>query len=122
MLHGGLTSRESALAYDKPLCASLAGFTLHAATRVGAHDATGREALLRYVLRPPVAQERIQDRPGGLIRIALKRAYQDGTVAVEMNPLSLLCRLALVPFLPRFSYAPSPSCLKMGTCVSIGRS
>jgi len=38
------------LAYDKPLCASLDGFTLHAATRAGALDASGREALLRYVL------------------------------------------------------------------------
>ena len=27
-----------ALVYDKPLCASLDGFTLHAATRAGAHD------------------------------------------------------------------------------------
>ena len=32
---------------------SLAGFTLHAATRAGALDLAGREALLRYVLRPP---------------------------------------------------------------------
>ncbi|CAN5375863.1 hypothetical protein BH09MYX1_BH09MYX1_03820 [soil metagenome] len=53
----------SALAYDKPLCASLDGFILHAATRAGAMDDAGREALLRYVLRPPVA---------------LKRAYQEG--------------------------------------------
>ena len=45
------------LAYDKPLCASLCGFTLHAATRAGALDSAGREALLCYVLRPPIAQE-----------------------------------------------------------------
>jgi hypothetical protein len=43
------------LAYDKPLCASLDGFTLHAATRAGALHPGGREALLRYVLRPKVA-------------------------------------------------------------------
>ena len=35
------------LAYDKPLCASLDGFTLHAATRAGALHPRGREALLR---------------------------------------------------------------------------
>ncbi len=58
-----------ALAYDKPLCASLDGFTLHAATRAGALDPAGREALLRYVLRPPVAQERVEQRPDGLVRI-----------------------------------------------------
>jgi putative transposase len=44
---------RDALAYDKPLCASLDGFTLHAATRAGAFHLAGREALLRYVLRPP---------------------------------------------------------------------
>ena len=83
-----------ALAYDKPLCASLDGFTLHAATRAGALDPAGREALLRYVLRPPVAQERVEQRPCGLVRITLKKAYTDGTIAVDMDPLSLLCRLA----------------------------
>jgi hypothetical protein len=31
------------LSYDKPLCASLGGFTLHAATRAGALDRSGRE-------------------------------------------------------------------------------
>jgi hypothetical protein len=53
----------AALGYDKPLCASLAGFTLHAATRVGALDPAGRERLLRYVLRPPIAYEGIACRP-----------------------------------------------------------
>jgi len=83
-----------ALAYGKPLCASLDGFTLHAATRAGALHPAGREALLRYVLRPPLAQERVELRPDGLVRITLKKAYADGTIAVDMDPLSLLCRLA----------------------------
>ena len=34
----------AALRYDKPLCASQDGFTLHAATRAGAMDTVGREA------------------------------------------------------------------------------
>jgi hypothetical protein len=46
------------------------------------------------VLRPPVAQERVEQRPCGLVRITLKKAYTDGTIAVDMDPLSLLCRLA----------------------------
>ena len=74
-----------ALAHDKPLCASLDGFTLHAATRAGALDPAGREALLHYVLRPPVAQERVEQRPDGLVRITLKKAYRDGTIAVDMD-------------------------------------
>jgi hypothetical protein len=38
----------------------------------------------------------------GLIAIRLKRAYADGTVAVEMDPLSLLCRLAMSVPPPRY--------------------
>jgi putative transposase len=91
-----------ALAYDKPLCASQGGFTLHAATRAGALDLAGREARLRYVLRPPLAQERLLQRPDGLVRITLKKAYRDGTVAVDMDPLSLRCRLATSVPPPRF--------------------
>ncbi len=82
------------LGFDKPLCASLDGFTLHAATRAGALDTVGRETLCKYILRPAVAQERITRGPHGLVRIALKRPFSDGTVAVDLDPLSLLSRLA----------------------------
>jgi len=98
----GLRALEpSGLSYDKPLCVSLDGFTLHAATRAGAWDTAGREALLQYVLRPPLAQERVVAQKSGLMAITLKRAYADGTVAVEMDPLSLLCRLAMMVPPPR---------------------
>lgn len=70
--------------------------------RAGALDSAGREALLRYVLRPPVAQERVEQRPDGLVRITPKMAYTDGTIAVDMDPLSLLCRLATSVPPPRF--------------------
>ena len=90
------------LAFNKPLCAALDGFTLHAATRAGALDIAGREKLLRYVLRPLLAQERVESLQGGLVRIKLKRGYADGTQAVEMDPLSLLCRLATSVPPPRY--------------------
>ena len=89
------------LAFDKPLCASVDGFTLHAATRAGGLDGRAREALLKYVLRPPIAQERITQGPDGLVRIALKRPFSDGTVAIDLDPLSLLCRLAASVPAPR---------------------
>lgn len=94
--------RHRALGYDKPLCASLDGFSLHAATRAGGHDAAAKEALLRYVLRPPVGQERVELRNDGLVRIVLKRPFADGTLAVDMDPLSLLARLAACVPPPRF--------------------
>ncbi len=108
-----------ALAYDKPLCASLDGLTLHAATRAGALDLAGREALLRYVLRPPLAQERIEPRPDGLVRIVLKRAFGDGTAAVEMDPLSLLCRLATSVPPPRLHTVKYAGVLALGEPVAV---
>jgi hypothetical protein len=82
------------LHFDKPLCARLDGFTLHAATRAGGLDTRAREALLKYVLRPPIAQERVTPGPDGLVRIVLKHPLADGTVAIDLDPLSLLSRLA----------------------------
>ncbi len=71
------------------MCADAAGFGLHAATRAGAYDARAREALVKYILRPPVANEHLTLRSEGLVRIALKRPFRDGTVAVDMDGYSL---------------------------------
>jgi hypothetical protein len=70
--------------------------------RAGGLDEAGREALLEYILRPAVAQERVTRGPDGLVRIALKQAFSDGTVAVDLDPLSLLSRLCASVPPPRF--------------------
>lgn len=44
-------------------------------------------------------------RPEGLVRITLKKAFSDGTTAVDMDPLSLLCRLAAMVPPPYFHTA-----------------
>jgi len=87
---------------ESKLCVSDEGYSLHAATSAGAQNKRGREALLRYILRPPVAQERIVQGPDGLVRIALKKAFSDGTVAIDLDPLSLLLRLCAAVPAPRF--------------------
>ncbi len=97
-----LSEQRQPMVFERPLCVSLDGFTLHAATRAGGFDEAGREALLKYILRPAVAQERITLQPDGLIRIALKKAFSDGTVAIDLDPLSLLSRLAASVPAPRF--------------------
>ena len=121
--------RVRALAYDKPLCASLDGFTLHAATRAGGLDAEGREALLRYVLRGPrpgCALRRLRKSewssnptvswPGCALRITLKKAYADGTVAVDMDPLWPKARLRA-----RSCAGSQPACLHHGSIRSTMR-
>lgn len=99
---GALPFERRGMVFERPLCVALDGFTLHAATRAGGHDVAGREALLKYVLRPAVAQERVTRGPDGLVRITLKKPFSDGTVAVDMDPLSLLSRLAASVPAPRF--------------------
>ena len=84
-----------------PLSVAELGFSLHAATTATADDTRGREALLRYALRPPIAQQRLHLLPNDLVRIELRRPFRDGTVAVELDPLSLLCRLAAMVPAPR---------------------
>jgi hypothetical protein len=73
-----------------------------AASRAGADDDTGRANLFRYVLRPPIAQEHVTMTENGLVAIKLKRPFRDGTTSVEMDPLSLLSRLAASVHPPRF--------------------
>ena len=86
---------------ERPLCAAFTGFSLHASTAVAAADTPGRERLIKYILRPPLAAERLErldDQGGGRVRLRLKRPFSDGTWAIEMDELSLVARLAaLVP-------------------------
>ena len=86
-----------------PLCVTDSGFSLHAATVVSRDNPRGKEALLRYVLRPPLGRERLELLDNGLCRIRLKRAFGDGTVAIDLDPISLLSRLAASVPAPGFN-------------------
>jgi hypothetical protein len=52
-----------ALAYDKPLCVSLDGFTLHAATRAGALDQAGTVRYAGVLASASPWRSRIAPRP-----------------------------------------------------------
>ena len=95
----------------KPLCVEYGGFSLHAASRAGAWDDRARQALIEYILRPPIANERLQPGPDGLVRVVLKRPFSDGTTALDLDPLSLLCRLAAMPGSPASLLAEVEWCL-----------
>jgi hypothetical protein len=66
-----------------PLVVADRGFNLHARTCAGALDEAGRLALLKYVLRPPVANDRLTFTSDGKVGIALKRELSDGTYAID---------------------------------------
>ncbi|WP_437729457.1 transposase [Sorangium sp. So ce861] len=47
-------------------------------------------------------KERVEPQQDGLVRLSRRRAFADGTALVDMDPLSLLCRLAASVPPPRF--------------------
>jgi hypothetical protein len=89
--------------HDRPvakgnLCSQAHGFNLHAATKVVANDKQGRVTLCKYILRPPLANDRLKILDDGRVRLEFKRPWSDGTTSVELEPLALIARLAaLVP-------------------------
>ena len=83
------------------LCAQIGGFNLHAARRVAPNDKQGREMLCRYILRPPLANERIRLMPDGSVTVEFKRPWSDGTRSIGLEPKALISRLAAIVPPPR---------------------
>jgi len=77
------------------------GYSLHAGTWVPAEDRTGLEHLARYLLRPPLAKARLEERTDGQIVLHLRRPWRDGTAAFLFTPLELVEKLAALVIRPR---------------------
>jgi hypothetical protein len=74
------------------------GFSLHADVAVPARRRDQLERLVRYLVRPPLAQERLTESTSGQLLSRFRRAWSDGSTALLLDPLALLERLAaLVP-------------------------
>jgi ribosomal protein S27E len=92
--------RDATAADFRPgeLCANVQGFSLHAATAVAAGCQDRLESLCRYVLRPPVDEDRLSWTRDGKVLYRLKRPFKDGSTHVVFEPAVLVERLAaLVP-------------------------
>jgi hypothetical protein len=57
-----------------------------AATKVAANDEAGRIALCKYILRPPLANDRLKILDDNLVRLSFKKPWSNGTSAVELAP------------------------------------
>ena len=78
--------------------ARLEGFSLHADVAVPARRRDQLERVCRYILRPPLALERLTESTGGQFLYQFRRPWRDGSMALLLDPLELLGRLAaLVP-------------------------
>jgi hypothetical protein len=85
-------------ASDPAWFGSVAGFNLHAGVALSALDREGRERLCKYLLRPPVSDDRLSLREDGRVALQLKTPWRDGTVALLFTPEQFVARLAaLVP-------------------------
>lgn len=79
------------------------GFNLHAKRRVSAHDRKGLERLCRYILRPPIANDRLSRLSNGKISLKLKRPWSDGTTHIIFTDEELMEKLISLIFPPRFN-------------------
>ena len=61
-------------------------FNLHAARRVAPNDKQEREMLCRYILRPPLANERLHLLADGSVTVEFKRPWSDGTRSIGFIP------------------------------------
>ncbi|HEY7654036.1 MAG TPA: transposase, partial [Methylomirabilota bacterium] len=54
------------------------------------------EQLCRYLLRPPLAQDRVQRRADGRLLVTLKTAWRDGTSYLLFEPIEFMEKLAAI--------------------------
>ena len=86
---------------SRGLVARSQGYSLHAGQVVAAGRRERLEQVCRYVLRPPVAVERLQLTDSGQVHLTFKQPWRDGTTAVVFDPVTFLGRLAVLVPRPR---------------------
>jgi hypothetical protein len=92
-----------ALEADLPdRCANVDGFSLHANVSIRASDRRRLERLVRYISRPPISTDRLEELADGRVQYQLRRPWSDGTVAIVYEPLELMERLVALVWPPGF--------------------
>jgi hypothetical protein len=71
---------------------------LHAGIACAAHERKKLERICRYIARASLSEERLSTNKKGQVIYKLKKAYDNGTTQIVLDPLDFLSRLAsLVP-------------------------
>ena len=83
--------------FKQHLCAEIDGFSLHAAVRCAADDRQALEQLSQSIIRPALANERVQTNTAGQVVLKLKTAWRDGTTQLAMLPLKFMKLLSQRP-------------------------
>jgi hypothetical protein len=94
---GGASSElghKSSKTEGQPVAEAL-GVSVYAKQLVHGHDRAQLTRLCRYVLRPPLSQERLALREDGRLELTLKNVWKDGTRALLLEPMTCSCAFAL---------------------------
>ena len=84
-----------ALSRQRPRCAQLDGYSLHADVAVADHDRRGLQRLLRYGARPPLAASRVSwSAADGKVVYKLRKPTAAGRTELRMTPQQFIGRLA----------------------------
>ena len=96
--------RSAAAVVDgaKLRCARLEGFSLHANVALPAPARAALEHLCRYLLRPPLATERLTESSGGQLLYELPHPRRDGSTHRLLDPRELIEKLSVLIPAPRF--------------------
>ena len=70
--------------FHEILCAVVQGFSLHTAVRCSAEDRQALEQLCRYIMRPALADERVQTNASVQMVLKLKTPLRDDTTHLMM--------------------------------------
>jgi len=79
------------------------GFDLHAGLVVPAGERERLERVCRYVLRPPVVDDRLRLTADGQVALQLRHRWADGTTHLMFDPVEFLGRLAVLVPRPRIN-------------------
>ncbi|MCA9553599.1 MAG: transposase [Myxococcales bacterium] len=77
------------------------GFEVHAQVRVRKGDVVGRQQLVRYVTRPPFAEDQLEMLDEERVRLELRSPSRSGRSQIILHPLALLRRLTWLLSPPR---------------------
>jgi ribosomal protein S27E len=93
-----LPAREETEELNGQALAKANGFSLHAGVSTKSHQQDKLERLCRYIARPAISTQRLEQLPDGTLSYELKTPYKNGTTHVHFEPLDFIARLAaLVP-------------------------
>jgi hypothetical protein len=74
-------------------CADVAGFNVHANPCARANERDRLEILVKYLARPPIANDRLSELPDGRLALQVQQAWRDDSTHLVFTPHELATKL-----------------------------